>query len=272
MAKNPTPIENSRRGSLTASGSAEYVDTRKGVQSVDQAFAILRAFERAERALALKEVGERLNMPTAKLHHYLVSLTRSDVLRQNEDGTYGLGPFALHLGLSALRNLDPIERSVAAAKKLRDRIGYPVFVAVWGSQGPTIVRYFEGFKPVTVEIRAGLVLPTLISSTGKVFLTWGNENVVIPVAKNEAKWNRSIRNNISKSTMERGLGLTEGELLPRISSLSVPVFEQDGGLTLVLTTLGWSGDIDVSSGGDVAKALRESGRSLSVELGYTDGD
>lgn len=244
-------------------------DTRKGVQSVDLAFAILTVMEAAERALAVKEIAERMAMPASKVHHYLVSLVRSGVLRQNPDGAYDLGPFALQLGLSSLRRLDPIERSNQAALALRDITGEATFIAVWGSHGPTIVRYFEGFQPVTVEVRAGLVLPVATSATGRVFLAWGGEALVDPVVTREPHVGSARIEAMRTETRSMGLGRVDGDLLPRIASLSAPVFDRDGHLALAITVLGWSGDFDADPAGAVAKPLLRATAQLSHDLGYS---
>lgn len=244
-------------------------DTRKGVQSVDLAFAILAVMEAAERALAVKEIAERMAMPASKVHHYLVSLVRSGVLRQTPDGAYDLGPFALQLGLSSLRRLDPIERSNHAAQALRDATGEATFIAVWGSHGPTIVRYFEGFQPVTVEVRAGLVLPVATSATGRVFLAWGGEALVNPIVAREPDIAADRIDAVRIETRAMGLGRVDGDLLPRIASLSAPVFDRDGHLALAITVLGWSGDFDTDPEGAVARPLLQATAQLSRDLGFS---
>lgn len=246
-------------------------DTRKGVQSVDLAFSILTAMEASHGPLALKELAERLGMAAPKVHHYLVSLVRSGVLRQTPGGTYDLGPFALQLGLSALKRLDPVERGTEQARALRNEIGEAVFVAVWGSHGPTIIRYFEGFQTVTVEARAGLVLPLATSATGHVFLTWGHATLLEPVLEVEALPPDLSLGQIKKETRAAGLGGVEGALLPRIASLSAPVFDQDGRLALALTCLGWIGEFDMSMEGKMAKALKRHACDLSSALGFSKG-
>ena len=208
-------------------------------------------------------------MPPSKVHHYLVSLVRSGVLRQNGNGSYDLGPFALHLGMSALRRLDVIAVASRAAESLRDRTGEAVFIAVWGSHGATIVRYFEGFKPVTVEVRAGLVLPVLTSATGRVFLAWGNAGQVESVARNERATPDHEIEALRARTRSDGLGRVDGDLLPRIASLSAPVFDRDDRLALALTSLGWVEDFDTDPAGETAMVLREAAASLSRELGNT---
>ncbi|MEX3007900.1 IclR family transcriptional regulator [Hoeflea sp. TYP-13] len=245
------------------------IDTRKGVQSVDRAFAILRVMEEADRPLAVKELSELCGMPPSKVHHYLVSLVRSAVVRQNSNGNYDLGPFALHLGMSALRRLDTIALGSRAAEALRDKTGEAVFVAVWGSHGATIVRYFEGFRPVTVEVRAGLILPVFTSATGRVFLAWGNAGQVEAVGQREQTRTGNEIEQIRAETMSSGLGRVDGDLLPRIASLSAPVFDRDDRLALALTSLGWIEEFDTDPDGEIAEALKDAASSLSKELGNT---
>ena len=237
---------------------------RKGVQSVERAFDILRIVEAAGRPAGVTEIAEALESSHSKIHHYLVSLVRCGALRQTGRGAYDLGPISLGLGLSALSRLDTIERTCDAAEAFRDQVGEAVFVAVWGNRGPTIVRYFEGTRPLTVEARAGLVLPILTSATGRVFLAWGKENQVAPLVAEEGGARAEA---IRQDTVASGLGRVDGDLLPRIASLSAPVFAYGTDLSLAMTVLGWSSDFDQSVSGPVAMALKETCTALSAEFG-----
>jgi len=243
-------------------------DTRKGVQSVEHAFSLLQVFVQSEKPLAIKEIAESSGMPASKVHHYLVSLVRVGAVQQMANGAYCLGAFALHMGLAAVRRLEPVELAAAAASKLRDATGEAAFISVWGNYGPVSVRYFEGFQPVTVEIRVGNVLPLAISATGKVFVTWGADSQIAPVLSRE-KISTEQRAVIRSDTLQSGLGQVDGELLPRIASLAAPVFDHDGRLALVITQLGWSGEFDLAPDGKIARALTECAARLSVQLGYT---
>jgi DNA-binding IclR family transcriptional regulator len=200
-------------------------DNRKGVQSVERAFDILRAFEESEKPLGVKDIAELAGMTASQAHHYLVSMTRSGAIAQRPDGQYELGIFTLQLGLSALRRLEPVERAVQAARDFRDETGEATFIALWGTHGPTIIRYFEGFNPVTVETRAGTVLPMIGTAAGHVFLTWLNENITASLIP--AHHNVDI-DQLKAETRSAGLGHVSGVILPRISALSAPAFDRDG--------------------------------------------
>lgn len=241
-------------------------DNRKGVQSVDRAFEILKAFEQSERPLGVKDIARITGMAPSQVHHYLVSLTRVESIRQRPEGTYELGTFTLQLGLSALRRLEPVECAVQAARAFRDAHGGATFIALWGSHGATIIRYFEGFQPLTVEIRAGLTMPLLNSATGHVFLTWLNESVTSALIPQHDDLDLE---RIRAETHAAGLGHVHGALLPRISALSAPVFDADGHLAFSITTLGWIESFDDSLEGPLANKLREASLALSSTLGHS---
>ncbi|WP_342075782.1 IclR family transcriptional regulator [Yoonia sp. SS1-5] len=237
---------------------------RKGVQSVERAFDILRIVEASAGPVGVAEIAQALDSSPSKVHHYLVSLVRCGALRQTGRGAYDLGTTSLGLGLSALSRLDTVDRTCEVAETLRDEIGEAVFVAVWGNRGPTIIRYFEGFKPLTVEARAGLVLPILTSATGRVFLAWGNEKQIVPLVAEEGDVKADA---IKNAVLKADIGFVDGDLLPRIASLSAPVFAYNSDLSLAVTVLGWSGEYDHAPHGAVAQTLRAACQTLSKEFG-----
>ncbi|MEP5762022.1 MAG: IclR family transcriptional regulator [Litoreibacter sp.] len=252
-----------KKPTLSSPDANTLIDDRKGVQSVDRAFEILRAFEQSELPHGVKDIATTTGMTPSQVHHYLVSLTRSGAIAQRPDGQYELGVFTLQLGLSALKRLEPVERAVQAARAFRDATGEATFIALWGSHGATIIRYFEGFQPVTVEIRAGLTMPLVGSATGHVFLTWMSEQATgdfIPQGVNT--------DDIKAVTRAAGLGHVHGTLLPRISSLSAPVFDRDGRLAFSMTTLGWIDVFDDNLGGALANQLKDASKTLSRALGH----
>jgi len=241
------------------------VDDRKGVQSVDRAFDILAVMQTSPGPMSVADIAAAIESSPSKVHHYLVSLVRCQTLRQTARGLYDLGPAALSLGLSALSRLDTVERTCEIAEGLRDQLGEAIFVSVWGNRGPTIIRYFEGSKALTVEARAGLVLPVLTSATGRVFLAWGNPLQVDPLVADERDGGDVGR--IREKTKKLGIGQVDGDLLPKIASLSAPVFAYNSDLSLAVTVLGWSGEYDHAPSGAISKTLKEACTALSTEFG-----
>lgn len=244
-------------------------ESRKGIQSVDILFSIVRALEGAGGPLSLGEIARRADQQPSKVHHYLVSLMRNSVVRQNTDGSYDLGTYALQLGLAALGRLDIVERASQAMASFRNESGEACFLSVWGNRGPTIIRYFEGTRPVTVEVRAGLVLPLLTSATGQVFLAWLPAGAWRTLADLElAAMGPFDLGRLREEVLALGMGTTRGELLPRIAAVAAPVFDHEGNLACALTTLGLLGEIDVEATGETAGHLSRCAKELSRTLGF----
>ena len=252
---------------VDTAGSVRELDSRKGVQSVEHAFSILQIFQETNSSLAVKEIAEKSGMPSSKVHHYLVSLVRCGVVQRSIDGRYELGAYALQLGLSALRRLDAFEVAEKRSKQLRDETGEATFLSVWGSYGPTIIKYFEGSQPVTVEAKTGNVLPLATSATGKVFVSWGSPALIETILERE-NISRSKIAQIRQETRRSKLARVEGDLLPRISALAAPVFDRDGELALSITQLGWAGEFDSRVNGKPGLALIQATEQMSANLGY----
>jgi DNA-binding IclR family transcriptional regulator len=253
---------------------------RKGINSVETAFRVLKALEAAPSALPLKELARAADLTPSAAHHYLVSLIRIGAVEQRADGRYDLGGFALQLGITALFRSDSLEFARQVMQGFRDAVDEAIFFAVWGNSGPTIVRWLESSHPVTVEVRVGNAMPVLRSATGNVFLAWLPPALTAPFVERE----RVLRDRhpgdagtfADPGAVERirdevrrvGFAKTEGGLIPTIGGLAVPVFDVEGHLAGALTTLGWLGQIDLRPDGEIVRALLSAADDLSKRLGY----
>ena len=129
---------------------------RLGIQSVEIASRILAAMADALQSLPLKELARRCNMPAAKVHRYLVSLTRTNLVAQDSvDGRYSIGPAAVALGLAGLHSVDAVRIASAWLSDLRDASGETAVLATWSNAGPVIIRIEESSRPVFMNVRVG---------------------------------------------------------------------------------------------------------------------
>ena len=112
------------------------VRQRPGIQSVEIASRILAAMAEALQPLALKDLARRSGMPAAKVHRYLVSLTRTNLVAQDSsDGRYSIGPAAIGLGLAGLHSVDAVRIASEILGDLRDTSGETAVLATWSSRG-----------------------------------------------------------------------------------------------------------------------------------------
>lgn len=239
---------------------------------------VLRALADSGGEQTLSAIAEAAGMPPAKAHRYLASLIRAGfVERAGNSNRYALGPQALRVGLVALGRLDVIEAAAAALPELRDKIAGSLLLAVWGSNGPTIVRWMESTRPVMVNVRVGATMPLLRSATGQVFAAFLPEPATAPLLEREIDELRKAggkapsREDLHKrwvNVRTHGLGHTAGEMLPGVLALAAPVFDHEGTLAAVITALGPVGFFDDARDGETARELRRAAAAVSERLGH----
>ncbi|MCZ7562908.1 MAG: IclR family transcriptional regulator [Burkholderiales bacterium] len=254
----PTPAKRAR--------SAAYPT---GVKSVQVGLRVLAALAEAYRPMMLTELANAAAMPTAKAHRYLVSLAQAGIVEQDgPGGRYALGPLALAIGLSALHQLDHVRVAGAAVAALRDRTEQTGLVAVWGSAGPTIVRWEECRRPMAVNVRVGSVLRLLDSATGLVFAAFLPRHVTEALLAAEMQGRDAAE--IERRLVEvraRKMSRVRGQQMASINALSAPVFDHSGALVAVMTLLGVETHFDVTWDGPLAAALRNAANEASARLG-----
>ena len=246
-------------------------DSRPGIQSVEIAARILEALADAPAPMMLKTLSERAGMPVGKVHRYLTSLTRCGLAVQDgASGRYGIGPFAVQLGLAGLRQVEVVRCAGDALPGLRDAINETVALAVWANRGPTVVRIEESSQPVTMNMRAGSVLPLMRSAIGLVFraLLPVETTVAIAAAERPRGEEPGEVGRILAEFAESGIAVSDGMTLPGVSALACPAFDHEGRVAAVIGVIGRQGALDLSPAGGAALALRVAAGRVSVRLGF----
>lgn len=256
------------------------VERRQRVQSAEMGMGILKALSRLGGAASLTAVAAEVGESTAKVHRYMVSLTQEGLVAQDSSTQhYFLGREAIQIGLAALRQCDPIRMGERALIRLREELEVTCFIAVMGNKGPTILRFEEPGLPVTINVRAGSVMPILWSATGQVFLSFLDDAHIRQQADEEwaggAKEQRASLHgkhpidNLRKEVRARGCAVINDVLLPGISAVAAPIFDYTGHVAAVLTALGASGGFDTTHDGRIASLVMQEAAGISAALGYS---
>ncbi|MDX3895456.1 IclR family transcriptional regulator [Pusillimonas sp.] len=141
-----------------------------GIQTVETALDVLAIITQEGEPIGLSELSRRTGLIPSKLHRYLVTLTRYDVVKQSvATGLYDLGPTALRMGLVALSRLDAMSSAHEVVGALAANTRTTVGLYVWTELGPTLVR-MDMSRPPPAILRVGTALPLVASATGRVFL------------------------------------------------------------------------------------------------------
>ena len=248
---------------------------RKGIQSVEVGQRLLSALAAAPGPLALRDLAAQARMPPPKAHRYLVSYTRVGLVEQEgESGHYGLGRFALELGLAAIGRLDPVPVASPVIRELARSLDQTVALAVWANHGPVIVRWVGGDSPVSATLRVGSVMPLGRSATGLAFLAH------LPPEQWQALLRRELAGNkrnalrpqsideLAKTLAEvRAAGLaTSSRFIEGITGMAAPVFNAEGTMVLALIVLGYTAAFGGRLAGCQRRLLATAGE-LSARLG-----
>jgi len=261
-----SPQENKKNGS-------------RGVQSIDTGGIILGVLSRARGPLKLRDLAEEAGMAPAQLHPYLVSFRKMELVEQNEAGQYQLGPFALHLGLTRLRNQNAYRETVRRVAALADELQLMISITVWGLHGPTIVYVQESSARIHANVQVGGIFMMTITATGKTFAAFLPHSISKPMIDLE----RSDKTLLERAPFEfdekrywaevaevarKGFAITRDMPIPGVSAVAAPVFDHTDKMQLAVTAIGPTGFIDLSETGPAVTGLLAFTRNLSRELGY----
>jgi DNA-binding IclR family transcriptional regulator len=252
-----------------------------GIQSVEVAAPLLRALVEAGGEGALSSLAAAAGMPASKARKYLASLVRTRLVAQDgAGGKYKLGPFALELGLAAMRQLEVLEMAQETLNALRDELNTTASMAIWSESGPAIVRWAQT-SYMAHPMRLGTVLPLLSSAPGRVFTAYLEERRIEELIKRELKHAagaaraagfRSLPDvrRMTAQVREAGLCTMTSVVAPGVDVVCAPVFDHMGTIVAAIAAVGLHRQgFDRSATGRFAKSVLVACRSLSRSLGAT---
>jgi DNA-binding IclR family transcriptional regulator len=248
---------------------------QRRIQSIEVGFRLIQALQEAGTHLPLKTVAARGGMPPSKAHLYMVSFVRLGLVVQDPvTSRYGLGPYAVQLGLSAIRQLSIVDAARAPMRELQEKTRVAVYLSVWGNLGPAIVLKFDTTMEAPVSIRVGYVLPLMATATGRVFLAHMPKSDTRGVLAAQKPADNKLRVRAQRaidSLRRRGISFSDGMHYAGVTALSAPVFDHSGALAGAITLLGWRDHLKLDLDGRAARELRKAATTVSASLGHVPG-
>lgn len=249
---------------------------RPGIQSIEIGSRILVAMAEARQPLPLKDVARGCNMSAAKVHRYLVSLTRTNLVAQEGDGRYSIGPAAIALGLAGLYSLDVVRIASDSLTELRDSSGETAVLANWSNAGPVIIRIEESSRPVFMNVRVGSTLPLMRSAVGRIFASYlPKQDTAALIESGRRSLNRSGKrenqpstDDIIATTRRHGIAVVDGDLVPGVTALAAPVFDHRARIIASIGLLGGPEHLNASMSSHAATLLKRTADSISLRLGF----
>jgi DNA-binding IclR family transcriptional regulator len=266
-----------RGGDQRTAGSADgNTRPQRRIQSIEVGFRLIRVLEEASAPLPLKTVAALAGMPPSKAHLYMVSFVRLGLVVQDPVTTrYGLGPYAVQLGLAGIRQLSIVDAARGPMQELQEKAGVAVYLSVWGNLGPAIVLKFDAALEAPMSIRVGYVLPLTTTATGRVFLACLPESEIAPVLARGRPADRKLQARVRSAVAavrQHGIAFSDGLHYEGVTALSAPIFDHSGVIAGAMTLLGWRSHLSLDLDGAAARDLRKAAAAVSTSLGYVAGE
>jgi DNA-binding IclR family transcriptional regulator len=240
---------------------------------------LLQAVARMREPATLTEIAQHTDMSVSRAYRSLTSLAQTGFLQQDPaTGKYDLGPAAIELGTAAMARVDAIRLASDVMRDLTEETHLVSILCVWGSNGPTVIKWEQGQLDLSVRIREGLNLSVPITAAGRLFMTYLPDKDLKPVLERDVKaWNTSaparqklsaksvdaLRAEVRKQRLGRAIGLRT----PHTAALAAPVFDGSGRLQMTISLLGVAGSYNTDYDGAPARALKAATERLTRTLG-----
>lgn len=245
---------------------------KKGIQSIEIGFSILKEVSRADKPLTITEISKLSNMPKGQLYRYLISLCKVGALEKDSDLRYSLGKEMVTMGVFAMQKTDITAKAFPYIKKLNERLNETVALAIWvEDEGPLIVEWEESKKPINLNIRPGTLVELTTTAAGRIFATYLPEENTGTIIQKELE-----KKLIDQAKLESILAFVKkenyaytSEYLSGISAIAAPVFDYKKELIAVLYIVGLTEALDISKESTAVRELIKTARELSEQLGYS---
>lgn len=253
MARSSSSISDPKRSGL--------------IQSVSIAARVLQALSAADGPLALTALARtcRIGAPTA--HRYLQSLIKEGLVQQDgSSGHYSLGHAALSIGLSALRQIEPVEVAASHMKALASRIAASCGVVIWTDLGPVIVRWYRSARFAISTVALGDVLPLDNTACGQVFQAFLPAQRIEAARERQPEAFRGRRGDERQHAQVRAECFAERveHIFTSVTGKAAPIFDAQGELVCVVTTVS---AVDAATAEGHADALRQVAAQVCVQTG-----
>lgn len=241
-------------------------------QSLDKAFAMLRAIAAAGGAISIPQLAARLDLPAATAHRLAASLLATGALVKEGRGRYHIGPLLADLAATADTRTIMTRIARPGLRALARRRGKTAHLAVLdGDMVTYLAKEAGGGHVLTLE---GTQLEAYCSGLGKALLAY------LPRAAQEdylagGPFPRLTANTLTEPeelraelerTRQRGYALDNAEVLDDLKCVAAPLFDHRRRVVAAVSLSGAAEDFTTAFIQMTATELRTLAEDISVRI------
>lgn len=242
----------------------------RNVPAVTRAIAILRLLGRSDEPLGVNAIARVLELVPSTVLHILRALTAEGFVKFDDDSKlYELDLGVLSIAHTILQRNRFVPLLNSSLRSLASEFGMTMYgVQTLGLDHLNVVASATSPLPIRVQAEMGARFPSMISATGRCVVAFGVydkselkerfDKIKTPGTISFARWWKMVQ-----ETREKGYSFDDGNFMPGISILAVPIFK-DAEVSYSLVAIGLSEQFS-SFGVDTVVAEM---CNTSAELGY----
>lgn len=203
----------------------------QGVNSVDIAITILEFIASNGGIARSSDIAKACSLSKSRLHKYLVSLCRSEMLYQECEGSqYCLGSKILFLAQATPKPQSFLDEINQLLCEFRDEHNMSTGLVVAQGNKLFLTRYNRSFKHVDIDFLPDTPVPYKISAAGAIFAVFSDLEI-------DAGLSEKQKNTIRQQGFAIRHEPADG--IPGAQSISCPVFSKKGNMVAVVLTMGF---------------------------------
>lgn len=244
------------------------------MKTIATALRILEAFIDSNDPQSVSQLAERFGMPPSQISRVLSTFREAGWLEQDtKSRTYTVGLSAYVFG-SRFVQIHPLTRqAIPVLRSIVDRSGFNTTLSILNDFKPLYLLGMAGPVPVELASAFGSSFPFHATAAGKVLAAFSPGHVRERMLEGplEKLTSHTITDKVKLSdeldhVFRRGYAMSDGERVPGIGALAVPVVGHDGS---VLAAIGNAFPIKMVSSEDFdyhAEILKSGARVLSERV------
>lgn len=252
-----------------------------GTQSVTRAFAILKVFSDARREWTLADLARTIELTKPTALRLLGVLEREGMVQRGRPGgRYRLGPRAIELGALAQRSIDFQASARPELERLAWMTGETTTLEMLAGTEILVLDFVRGRRPGSWGEYVGARWPAHAAATGKVLLaaarrerSEGWEQFLSATRGRLARFTPRTITTMTRlgeeltQVQRRGYATAIEELEPGYVAIGVPVENHAARSVAALCIGGQSSRLTRDRRAVLLRALQESARRISAQLG-----
>ena len=247
-------------------------------RSLERALQVLTAFSFDVRELTLGELSESLHLPKATVYRLASTLTDYDFLRYDEKlKKYSLGLQLFELGSIVFASFSLRKAASPHLDQLHSRLGKTIFLGIFQEDEVIYIDKRESvLNPIRFASEVGRRRPPYFGMFGQLLMAFLpddgvdrilEKNPLKPFTKKSITARDEFKERL-REILEQGFAIDREEAIDGITGIAAPVRDYTGNVVAAVGVGFISSSEDSNGVAEIIKAVGETTRNISRELGY----